>query len=280
VDLGDFPGGGDAGGLGGRLRALWAAAVRAAREELDGEVLMERLGASKVSWNLVTVGIVLVAWLAGFTVVGGYLVPGALNTLGVDRFSMTMRSTAVMHLLIDLWQCLYTIALLWFVLRQHKPRRLGLFPVSLKLRTWLPYVLVGIGSFPCVEAMANAGALIFPEETDSWAQGLGETLLSCDPVTAAAYFLVVSVCAPLWEEVMFRGFLMPSFAKYFRVPGAAVASALLFSMAHFSLSRSLPLTLLGVVIGVLFAASRNLTTAVALHAAWNFWVLITIGSRL
>ena len=44
--------------------------------------------------------------------------------------------------------------------------------------------------------------------------------------------------------------------QYLKVPGAVVASAVLFSMAHFSLSRSLPLVLLGAVIGVLFAASR------------------------
>lgn len=65
-----------------------------------------------------------------------------------------------------------------------------------------------------------------------------------------------------------------------QVYGSTVISALLFAMAHFSLSRSLPLIALGVIISLLFAASRNLVTAVALHSLWNMWVLATITARV
>jgi len=248
--------------------------------DLRGDVLMDRLAARSVPWTLWSVAQVLFSWLVAFTCIGWWAVPWILGLTGQTRYTMSMRGQALLHLVLDVWQCIMTMFILWATLRQHKPLQLGIFPFSLKPRTWLPYVLLGLCSFPFIEGLSNIGADIFPDESEAWAHGLGETLLSCDPITAGSYFLVVAVCAPLWEEVMFRGFLMPSFAKYLKVPGAVVASAVLFSMAHFSLSRSLPLVLLGAVIGVLFAASRNLTTAVVLHSLWNFWVLITIGGRV
>lgn len=55
------------------------------RQEMDGDVLMRRLSADMVPWNLFTVGKVLMAWLVGFTAIGWYVIPGALAITGQDR---------------------------------------------------------------------------------------------------------------------------------------------------------------------------------------------------
>lgn len=50
--------------------------------------------------------------------------------------------------------------------------------------------------------------------------------------TNAMYFVIVGVCAPVWEEAIFRGFLLPSLGRWLPVPGAIAASAFIFATAH------------------------------------------------
>lgn len=41
----------------------------------------------------------------------------------------------------------------------------------------------------------------FPTEADQWANQMEHSLSIGDWITNAAYFCVVSICAPIWEEV-------------------------------------------------------------------------------
>ena len=92
----------------------------------------------------------------------------------------------------------------------------------------------------------------------------------------ALWFGVLAVCAPVWEELMFRGFLLPSL--FGRLPkwGAVLATALVFSMVHFTVEGFLPLLLLGVVFGAAYVHTRNLWPPILLHAAWNVILLAQI----
>lgn len=46
------------------------------------------------------------------------------------------------------------------------------------------------------------------------------------------YLVIVGICAPVWEEIVFRGFLLPSLAQWMPLPGAILASASFFALAH------------------------------------------------
>lgn len=41
----------------------------------------------------------------------------------------------------------------------------------------------------------------FPYDGDSWAQNLEQEILSGEPVSNMLYFLVLTCCGPIWEEV-------------------------------------------------------------------------------
>ncbi len=100
-------------------------------------------------------------------------------------------------------------------------------------------------------------------------------------VSNAIYFVVVTVCAPVWEEAIFRGFLLPSLTRYMPLTAAIVVSALSFAGAHFSMQRFLPLVLLGTIFGTLLVRTRNLLPCVLLHSLWNayiFWQLTCRGT--
>ncbi len=90
------------------------------------------------------------------------------------------------------------------------------------------------------------------------------------------FLAVVSVCAPVFEEVLFRGFWLPTLSRYLPMGAAILLSAFTFALAHLNLSDLLPLTMLGVVLGVVYSHSRNLLAPILLHSLWNTGSLVTL----
>jgi membrane protease YdiL (CAAX protease family) len=97
-----------------------------------------------------------------------------------------------------------------------------------------------------------------------------------DSVALWIFFLTACVAAPVFEEIIFRGFLLPSLTRYVPVWGAILASSLLFAIAHLSLSEVLPLATLGMVLGVVYTRSRNLLASMLLHGLWNAGTLLSL----
>jgi membrane protease YdiL (CAAX protease family) len=97
-----------------------------------------------------------------------------------------------------------------------------------------------------------------------------------DSVALLIFFITACVAAPVFEEIIFRGFLLPSLTRYVPVWGAILASSLLFAIAHLSLSEVLPLATLGMVLGVVYTRSRNLLASMLLHGLWNAGTLLSL----
>lgn len=97
-----------------------------------------------------------------------------------------------------------------------------------------------------------------------------------DWVALTLFFVTASIAAPIFEEIMFRGFLLPSLTKYLPMWGAIVASSFLFAAAHLNISEVLPLAVLGIVLGVVYTRSRNLLSSILLHSLWNGGTLLSL----
>lgn len=97
-----------------------------------------------------------------------------------------------------------------------------------------------------------------------------------DPIALVLFFLTAAVAAPLFEEFLFRGFLLPSLTRYVPVWAAIGLSSLLFGVAHLSLSEIIPLTTLGIVLGVVYTRTRNLLAPMLLHSIWNSSTLVSL----
>ncbi len=111
------------------------------------------------------------------------------------------------------------------------------------------------------------GSTVLAAGTMHWEPSLSAS----DPISNGLYILVVSVVAPLWEEVIFRGFLLPSLSRYFPVSQCVCISAVVFALAHFSYERLLPLVCLGILMGIMYVRTRNLLTPILLHSLWNLY---------
>ncbi|NEQ08764.1 MAG: CPBP family intramembrane metalloprotease [Moorea sp. SIO4E2] len=97
-----------------------------------------------------------------------------------------------------------------------------------------------------------------------------------DTIALIIFFLTAAVAAPVFEEIIFRGFLLPSLTRYLPVWGAIALSSLIFAIAHLSLSEVLPLATLGIVLGFVYTRSRNLLAPMLLHSLWNSGTLLSL----
>ncbi len=97
-----------------------------------------------------------------------------------------------------------------------------------------------------------------------------------DGVALTIFFTTAAIAAPLFEEFLFRGFLLPSLTRYFPAWGAIILSSFLFAIAHLSLSEVLPLMTLGIILGVVYTRSRNLLSSILLHSLWNSGTLLSL----
>ena len=100
--------------------------------------------------------------------------------------------------------------------------------------------------------------------------------------TVLLLFLTVAVLAPIFEELMFRGFLLPWMGE--RLEARVGASrgrwlAIAFSGLAFGAMHMQPMGLptlatLGIVLGFAFLRTGNLVTCILVHGLWNGGVFI------
>jgi len=84
-----------------------------------------------------------------------------------------------------------------------------------------------------------------------------------------AMFLTVAGVAPFFEELLFRGFLLPVLARKQRLAAALVLSALLFAAIHLQPAGLPVLATLGLVMGLAMRHTGSLRTPILVHACWN-----------
>ena len=85
---------------------------------------------------------------------------------------------------------------------------------------------------------------------------------SRDPLALALLALTAVVLAPLFEETIFRGALLPVLAMRLGPLPGVLLSGLLFAMAHISVGELAPLTVLGVGLGLVRLRSGRLWPSV------------------
>ena len=90
--------------------------------------------------------------------------------------------------------------------------------------------------------------------------------------------IVVSVMAPLAEEMIFRGFVYGWLAKVMPVGFAVVISGAIFGVVHQVPLLIIPLWAVGIVLALMYRGSKSLWPGVAVHALFNLPGIIAILS--
>ena len=97
-----------------------------------------------------------------------------------------------------------------------------------------------------------------------------DLVLSSKELIPLVLLLITTVIlAPIFEELIFRGILLPVLAEKMGKIGGIFISALIFALAHLSVGELPPLFVLGVGLGVMRLSSGRLFPCALMHSLWN-----------
>lgn len=85
---------------------------------------------------------------------------------------------------------------------------------------------------------------------------------------AIGYVIAIVILAPLCEEPVFRGFIMRGWLRHGFAAGV-IGSGILFALQHAQLSGTVPLTLVGIMLGIIVFRAGSLWPAIVIHAVYN-----------
>ncbi|KAL1296472.1 hypothetical protein HN51_057146 [Arachis hypogaea] len=230
-----------------------------------------------VPWTAKTIVQVMLLWIASFWFVGSWIVPFLASMAGFRKESLTYRGQALYSLLTDIAEGVVGIVILHRCLAKFKPLTSDWFKFEFK-GNWLFDVSLGCLMFPVINHLSQVNLNLLPvlQSSPVTVSSVEQSIVARDPVAMALYAMVVSVCAPIWEEIVFRGFLLPSLTKYMPLWSAILVSSVAFALAHFNIQRMLPLVFLGIVMGAVFVRSKNLFPSMLLHSLWNAFVFLDL----
>ncbi len=218
---------------------------------------------------------ILQVFVMGFFLMGQIIVPIALQNLPIPRPAPNVRIQALYVLISYMLVASGSLLVLFLSIKKFFPLPEDWFRFRLR-DGWL---LWGIGGYCAVIPIFIIVSLI---NQQLWqGQGGSNPLLqivleSQDNLALFLFFSTAAIAAPLFEEFLFRGFLLPSLTRYLPVWGSILISSFLFAAVHLSLSEVLPLTVLGIVLGIVYSRSRNLLAPMLLHSLWNSGTLLSL----
>ncbi|MEA5468210.1 type II CAAX endopeptidase family protein [Spirulina sp. 06S082] len=238
------------------------------------------LGTSAKGWEVawdgeVTWQVLIVGFFALSQLILPLVIPLAIALLGLNIAAFSLAEKALYILITYLLMTMGGFSVLYFSIRSFFPLPEGWFRFQ-----WLSkWVLWGMGGYFVAVPLVLIVSLVNQQIWQGQGGGNPIILLALQAQDRWALFLfwiTAALAAPVFEEIMFRGFLLPSLTRYVPVWGAIGISGLIFAIAHLSLAEVLPLTVLGIILGFVYARSRNLLASILLHSLWNSGTLLSL----
>lgn len=100
-------------------------------------------------------------------------------------------------------------------------------------------------------------------------QEIASTVTKITGWRLALVFLSVAVITPIAEETFFRGFLIPLYAKRFKLPLAVLFSSILFALAHAQVNIGIDTFFFGLALGFLSCKTESIYPSIGLHVLKN-----------
>lgn len=101
-------------------------------------------------------------------------------------------------------------------------------------------------------------------------QDVAQVLAAPAPWSVRTCLLLIAVViAPVFEEILFRGLLLPFLVRRIGLTAGIMVVSVLFGGLHLHVPSLFPLFLLSVLFCCAFAATRSLLVPIGMHAAFN-----------
>lgn len=213
--------------------------------------------------------------IVGFFFVGQFVLPFLLGIVGFNVAEASLRIKALYIFATYVLMAAGGIIVLYLSIKSYLPLPQNWFKVKF-VDNWFVWGFGGyLVAIPCVLLISLLNQQIWHGQGGSNPL-LYLALQAQDKVALTIFFVTASIAAPVFEELIFRGFLLPSLTRYFSVTTSIFASGFLFAIAHLSLAEILPLATLGIILGVVYTRSRNILAPMLLHSLWNSGTLLSL----
>ena len=93
-------------------------------------------------------------------------------------------------------------------------------------------------------------------------------------------FMALVILVPVYEELLMRGFLYRRLKQHLSFYPALIVASLAFAALHFNWAVMIDTLLLSVVIIVVYQKTKNLTTAIVIHAIKNLVAVLSLVIEL
>jgi membrane protease YdiL (CAAX protease family) len=138
-------------------------------------------------------------------------------------------------------------------------------------------MLLGLGGFVLSPAISLIASLAHTPEIKI--EGLEQ--LEKQPMILAIFGVMAITVAPLFEELLFRGFLQPLFSRTFGVVAGILLTAALFGGLHapeykFVWQYAVAVSVVGVVLGIVRYRTNSIIPSTVMHACYNAVAAIDI----
>ncbi|MGV0026390.1 CPBP family intramembrane glutamic endopeptidase [Phormidesmis priestleyi] len=237
-------------------------------------------GTNDVTWSTPWGGeIVWQVLVVGFFFVGQILLPLGIqivrDQLKLSPEAFGERGKAAYFLITYLLLASGGLTVLYLSIKPFLPLPDDWFHATLKGK-WFLWGFGGyLAAFPLVIIVSLVNQRIWQGQGGS-NPILPIALEGKDTLAIATFFVTAAIVAPIFEEILFRGFLLPSLTRYFSTWQAILLSSFLFAIVHLSLSEVLPLMTLGIVLGFVYTRTQNLLASMLLHSLWNSGTLLSL----
>ena len=96
------------------------------------------------------------------------------------------------------------------------------------------------------------------------------------PSTKRLALIALVILPPIVEETVFRGFIFPAFSKRLGLVLGALASSLLFGLAHLQYNVSVYTIVLGLILCFMYVRLRSIWPGMALHMLNNYLAYVAL----
>lgn len=236
-----------------------------------------------VPWGWPTVSLTFLACALSF-VLTGLAERATLPYLGIKIEELTLDEKAETLFMDQSITTAVILGILYSVANTFQPLPEDIYrydlrePFSMK-KGWLLWALFGLVGATIAIGLTGAAMSLFrgedpQRETDALVRLL--PLIGSSGISTACLLGITGVLAPVLEETVFRGFLMVSLTKWVPTPVSIIISAAAFALAHLTPGEFPQLFILGAVLGLSYAQTRNLMTPITIHAFWNSAVILLL----
>ncbi|XP_024008555.1 uncharacterized protein LOC18993441 isoform X3 [Eutrema salsugineum] len=237
----------------------------------------------EVPWEWQTVSLTSLACGLSF-VLTGLTEMLAIPFLGIDVEKLSLDEKAEILFLDQGITTAVVLAVIFTVAKTFEPLPEDILRYDLKQpfnlqKGWLVWGGIGLAGAVGAIALTGVALSLFKTETP---QREVDSLMKLLPLIGSSNISTISlvgitgILAPLLEETVFRGFFMVSLTKWVPTPIAIIISSAAFALAHLTPGEFPQLFILGSVLGLSYAQTRNLITPMVIHGFWNSGVILLL----